>query len=122
MVREAQQHEAEDRRRRELIEARNQADALVYSVEKTLNENRARLASPDVQRIESALAAVKTAMQGEDAAAIRRAIEDLQRASHAMAEELYRRTQAGASSGGTGSSASGSGPADVVEGEFAETR
>jgi molecular chaperone DnaK len=124
MVREAQQHEAEDRRRRELVEARNQADNLAYSVEKTLNENRARLASGDVERIESALAQLRKAVQGEDVAAIRRAIEEVQRASHAMAEELYRRTQAGSSSSASGGAQSGSrsGGADVVEGEFAETR
>ena len=74
-------------------EARNNADALAYSVEQTLGESRDKLPAADVSRIESALAAVRSATAGDDAAAIAKASEELQRASHAMAETLYK-TQA----------------------------
>ena len=90
LVRDAEAHAAEDKSRKELVEARNNADALAYSVEKTLGENREKLPAADVSRIESALAAVRTATAGDDAGAIARASEELQRASHAMAETLYK--------------------------------
>jgi molecular chaperone DnaK len=100
LVRDAEAHAAEDKSRKEAIEARNNADALAYSVEKTLNENRDTLPAGDVSRIEAALAAVRSATSGDDAAAITRASEELQRTSHAMAEALYKaRAQAGG--GGT---------------------
>ena len=71
MVKDAEAHAAEDKTRRELIDARNQADALAYSVEKTVNENRDRLPAADVSRIESAIAAVREAAKGDDLEAIR---------------------------------------------------
>src|SRR5215213_8964350 len=83
---------------REVVEARNNADALAYSVEQTLAESRDKLPAADVSRIESALAAVRSATAGDDAGAIARASEELQRASHAMAETLYK-TQAQQGSG-----------------------
>jgi molecular chaperone DnaK len=89
MVRDSEAHAADDRSRKELVEARNNADALAYSVEKTLGENREKLPTADVARIESAIAAVRSATAGEDAGAITRAADELQRASHAMAEALY---------------------------------
>jgi molecular chaperone DnaK len=115
LVRDAEAHAADDRNRKELVEARNTADALAYSVEKTLGENRDRLAAPDVGRIETALAAVRTAAAGDDAGAIARATDDLQRASHAMAEALYA-----AQSGRPGASAHQPSEADVVDAEVVE--
>jgi molecular chaperone DnaK len=96
MVKDAEAHAAEDKGRRDLIDARNQADTLAYSVEKTVNENRDRLPGSDVQQAEAAVAAVRDAAKADDAEAIRRATEALQKASHAMAEQLYRQTQADA--------------------------
>ena len=93
MVKEAEAHASEDQGRRELIEARNQADSLVYSVEKTLNENRAKLAAAEVTRIEAALEATKQAVTADDLQKIRAATSELQQASHAMAEALYKATQ-----------------------------
>ncbi len=90
MVKDAQAHEAEDKGRRELIDARNQADALSYSVEKTVNENRDRLPAGDVSRIEAAIASLREAAGKDDLDAIRRGSEELQKAAHAMAEQLYR--------------------------------
>ena len=96
MVADAEQHAAEDKGRRELIDARNQADALAYQVEKALNESRERLATTSVAHIETAMDAVRNALKGEDLNALRRATEELQRSSHAMAEELYKRGPGGA--------------------------
>jgi len=93
MVKDAEAHAAEDKARRELIDARNQADALAYSVEKTVNENRDRLAAADVSRVEAAIAALRDAATGDTLEAITRASGELQTASHAMAEQLYTQSQ-----------------------------
>jgi molecular chaperone DnaK len=95
MVKDAQAHAADDQTRRELIDARNQGDSLAYSVEKTVNENRDRLPATDVSRIESAIAAVREAVKAESVEAIRRATEELQKASHVMAEQLYKQSPHG---------------------------
>ena len=122
MVREAADHQAEDQTRRELIDARNQADTLAYSVEKTLGEHRGRLSSPEVERVESTLAALRQAAQGDDVAAIRRACDELERASHDMAELLYRQHGgAHAATPSHGSDTAGC-SSDVIDGEFAEVK
>ena len=91
MVKDAEAHAAEDKARREVIDARNQADSLAYSVEKTVNENRDRLPAVDVERVERAIAAVRDAVKGDDLEAIRAASAELQKASHAIAEQLYKK-------------------------------
>jgi len=116
MVRDAEAHAADDKTRRELIDARNEADALAYSVEKTVNENRDRLPATDVSRIESAISALRDAAKAADIDAIRRATDDLQKASHAMAEELYKQSQANAAS----AASSGANDDDVKEGEVVD--
>jgi molecular chaperone DnaK len=95
MVKDAEAHAAEDQARRELIDARNQADSLAYSVEKTVNEHRDRLPATDVSRIETAISAVREAVKAENLDAIRRATDELQKSSHAMAEQLYKAQGAG---------------------------
>jgi molecular chaperone DnaK len=115
LVRDAEAHAAEDKARQEVVEARNNADALAYSVEQTLRESRDKLPAADVSRIESAIEAVRTAAAGEDAAAIAKASEELQRASHAMAETLYK-TQA--QPGGSGEPKPAD--ADVIDAELVE--
>jgi len=124
LVKEAESHAAEDRARRELIDARNQADSLAYQVEKTVNEHRDRLPAAEVARIEAAIADVRQAAGRDDPAAIRRATEALQRASHAVAELLYRGAQAapGAQAAGAGREASTVKEGEVVDAEYAETR
>ncbi|MBE3134760.1 MAG: Hsp70 family protein, partial [Acidobacteria bacterium] len=119
MVKDAGAHAEEDKHRREVIELRNQADSLAYQVEKTLNENRERLPATDAGRIESAVAALRQAAQGEDLTVIRKGIDELQRASHAMAEALYRHTQqaAGPQAGAPGGVKEG----EVVDGEVTQT-
>jgi molecular chaperone DnaK len=101
MVKDAEAHAAEDRARREVVDARNQADSLAYATEKTLNENRDRLPADEVARVEAATAAARAAAGGDDLDAIRRASEALQKASHALAEQLYKQQAAGAGSGTT---------------------
>jgi molecular chaperone DnaK len=114
MVKDAEAHAADDKTRREVIDARNQADTLAYSVEKTINENRDRLPATDVSRVEAAIAAVREAVKGEDAAAIRRTSDELQKASHAVAEQLYKQSQANAAN------AAPAGDRDVKDGEVVD--
>jgi molecular chaperone DnaK len=111
MVADAERHASEDKTRRELIDARNHSDALAYQVEKTLNENRHRLDTTSVARIETAIESVRQAIKGEDAALINRTTSELERASHALAEELYKRGQA------PGSEAPSEGTNGVKDGE-----
>jgi molecular chaperone DnaK len=126
MVKDAQAHAADDAGRRETIDARNQADALIYSVEKTFTENKAKLGAEAAQ-VESALAQAKEAVKGDDKNAITAATNELQKASHAMAEALYKeQAQTGNREPGAGSRQDN--PADavkdgeVVDAEFAETK
>jgi molecular chaperone DnaK len=127
MVSDAQSHAAEDQAKRELIDARNQADGLAYQVEKTVNDSREKIPAGERATVEAAIAAVRTATAGEDPGAIRSATEALQAASHRMAESLYK----GAGQGNPGSSGAGGGSQDqnsgvrdgeVVDAEYAETR
>ena len=90
MVKDAEAHAADDQTRRETIDARNQADALIYQVEKTFTESKARLGAAEASRVESALGAAKEAVKGDDAAFDSQRTTELQQASHAMAEALYR--------------------------------
>jgi molecular chaperone DnaK len=91
-VKEAQEHATEDQQRRALIEARNQADALVYSVEKMLNDARDKMPVSELSRIDAAVTEVKTAAQGEDVEAIKRSTESLQQAAHALSQFLAKQS------------------------------
>jgi molecular chaperone DnaK len=93
MVSDAESHAADDKARRELIDARNQADALAYSVERTLNEHRGKMAAEDARRVENAISDVREALKGEDLGAIKRMTDALQQTSHAMAEQMYKQNQ-----------------------------
>jgi molecular chaperone DnaK len=122
LVKDAASHAAEDQARRDLIDARNQADSLAYQVEKTVNENRERVPAGEVAAIEAAIAAVRSAVQGEDLAAIRRAADDLQRASHTLAEGLYQGSRGSQGSQGSRGSQGDVKDGEVVDAEYAETR
>jgi molecular chaperone DnaK len=89
LVKEAQAHASEDQKRRQLIDARNEADALAYSVEKTLTEHQLRIPAADRSKIEASIADLRKAAQSDDLDAIKRHITDLQHAAHALAEVLY---------------------------------
>ena len=101
MVADAESHAADDKGRRELIDARNQADALAYSVERTLNEHRGKMSAEDARRVENAISDVREALKGEDLNAIKRMTEALQQASHAMAEQMYKQNQGASGSAQT---------------------
>ena len=118
MVGQARQHEAEDRRRRELADTRNQADSLAYQMEKTLREMGAKVSDGDRRAIEGKIEEVRQAMKTDDVARIRRVMEELKQASYAMSQQMYGQPGAQYQSGGPGTA----GPADegVVEGEFRE--
>src|SRR5262249_1997005 len=89
MQRDAESHATEDKRRRDLAEAPNTADQRVHQLGKLMEENSAKLTDADKSAVRAAIDKVNEAKKGDDAAAITRAIEDLQRASQAMAEHLY---------------------------------
>ena len=89
MQRDAEAHAADDKKKRELAEARNTAEQRVYQVEKLMDESKDKLSEGDKSAVQAAIAKVKETLKNEDVAAINQAVEDLQRASQAMAEHLY---------------------------------
>jgi len=97
MVKDADVHSGEDKKKRDLIEARNQADSLIYATEKTLAEHGAKVGESERQNISAKIDSLKETMKGDDAQAIQKASEELTQASHKLAEVLYQ--QASASSG-----------------------
>ena len=113
MVADAESHAADDQARRELIDARNRGDALAYSVERTLNDHRAKLSAQDVARVESAIVDLREALKADDVAAITRTTDALQQASHAMAEQMYKQNAAP-------EAANSDAPHDVKDGEVVE--
>ena len=121
MVKEAEAHAEEDRRRKELVEARNQADAAIYSTEKALKEAEAKIPADVKRQVEQAIAEVKQILTSENAQSIRQATERLQQAASKIGEALNRAASQGAS-GQAGSSGDGSGSSDdnVVDAEFEE--
>jgi len=126
MVREAEAHASEDKKRRELIEARNHADSTVYQTEKSLKEFGDKIDPAEKQKIEEKLAELKKAMEGDDPEAMKKAGEELLQASHKLAEAVYAQAQqAGAGAEQAGGAASGetSAKADnVVDADFEEVK
>ncbi len=122
MVREAKEHEAEDRRRRELAEARNTADNLAYQTEKTMKELGDKVPLTERESIQQKINDLRQAVKGEDIERIKRLSDDLQNAFHALSQQLYaQQAQSNpAESGSNGHGSSGMGEGDVVEGEFRE--
>jgi molecular chaperone DnaK len=129
MMRDAESHADEDRKRKEEIETRNKADQAVYAAERMIKDTGDKLSAADRQAVESAMEAVKKAGEGSDAAAIDRALEQLTAAQHKAAESLYRQEGqpgTGGAPGGeppSGGSAGGghSGPkSDVIDAEVVD--
>jgi len=96
LVKDAEAHAAEDKTRREEIEAKNHLDSLVYNVEKMLNENRDKISGSDVSNLESAIAEARKAMEQGGVDNLKRATENLTKASHKLAEAMYQNAGAGA--------------------------
>jgi molecular chaperone DnaK len=119
-VREAEQHAAEDKKRRELVEARNQADALIYTTEKELKENEGRISQADRDAVEQAIAALRSAISGDDAAVIGRRTQELAQAAARLAAAAQQ-AGPGPGSGSGGDRDRSSGPDEgVVDAEFEE--
>jgi molecular chaperone DnaK len=94
MRKEAELHADDDRRLKDEVEVKNRADSLVYSVEKTLKENRDKISEPDAKNIEGALDEAKKAIQENDMVRITAAVDRLTQASHRLAEAMYKQTSA----------------------------
>ncbi len=122
MVREAESHADEDRRKKEEIEARNRADSLVYQTEKMLQEHRSKLSDADAKNVEAAIADCKKALEDGGADRINKAADTLTQASHKVAEAMYKAgAQPGAgSSDGAGSHGGGKGSDDVIDAEYVD--
>ncbi len=121
MVKEAESHAEEDKQRRELVEIRNQAEALVHSTERMLKEYGDKVSAGDKALVETALSDLKSAVQGEDKDAIKQKVDALAQASMKLGEAMYQSSQGGAAGGGP--SASAGGPDDkVVDVDFEEVK
>ncbi|UCE82300.1 MAG: molecular chaperone DnaK [Deltaproteobacteria bacterium] len=122
-IKEAEMHAEEDKNKRELVEAKNNADSLIYHTEKTLAEMGDKVDAATKQNIEEHTQRLKTAMEGDDVEAIKRASEELMQASHKVAEAMYQQaSQAGDAQQQTGEAADEGAGSDeeVVEAEFEE--
>ncbi|MCK9195917.1 MAG: molecular chaperone DnaK [Syntrophales bacterium] len=133
LVKDADAHAEDDKRKRDLVEARNQADAFVYSVEKNIKEFGDKIDAAEKARIEDAIARTKKAIEGDDIEAIKKVQEELTTASHKLAEAMYAKTageqQAGQGAGaGAGAGAQAGGQPggkkddDVVDADFEEVK
>jgi molecular chaperone DnaK len=117
MVKDAESHAAEDKQRRELVEARNQAEALAHSAEKSLKDYGDKVSADDRKAIEDALAALKSAAEGDDAGEIKAKSDALAEASMKLGQAMYEASQAEAGEADAQADASGD---DVVDADFEE--
>ena len=108
--------------RRELAEVRNQADSLIYSTEKNLKDMEDKVDAELKASVEEKLAAARTALEGEDKAAIEAALEELTQVSHKVAEAMYAATQAEAEAQAGASGGEAPGDDDVVDADFEEVK
>ncbi len=133
MIKDAELHAEEDRRRKELAEARNQADSLIYNTEKNIKDLGDKIDEATKKEIEEKIEALKKAKEGEDIQAIKNAQDELMRVAHKVAEMAYKQAAgasasggaAGATGGETGGSSSSSGGGsddDVVDADFEEVK
>lgn len=123
MMRDAEAHAAEDKARREEAEVRNQADTLVYQTEKLLKEQGEKITGDERDKVEAALAQLKTAIGGSDVEAIKSGVEALGQASQGFAQRLYQEASAQQAAGGqAGPSTDGDRPSDddVVDAEIVD--
>ena len=102
LVRDAQAHTEDDKKRRKTAEARNPADSLIYSTEKNLTDRGDPIGEDDKTKIREAIAELRKAMEGDDPDAIERATQTLTTSSHKLAEEMYKKASAGAGAGPSG--------------------
>jgi molecular chaperone DnaK len=123
MVKEAETHAEEDKKRRELVEIKNQGEALVHSTEKMLKDYGDKVPAADKGVVETALADLKSALQGEDKDLIKQKVDAMAQASMKLGEALYQASQgAAAAGGGGGPSEGGDGKENVVDVDFEEVK
>jgi molecular chaperone DnaK len=130
MVKDAELNAAEDHKKVELVQARNQAEASVHSVKKSLGEHGDKLEAAEKSAIEDAIKALEEAAKGDDKAAIEARTEALSKASQKLGEKVYAETQGAAGAAGAGGTAGGGGggaeakkdDGDVVDAEFTEVK
>ncbi|MBI5855844.1 MAG: Hsp70 family protein, partial [Nitrospirae bacterium] len=127
MVKEAQSHTEEDKKRRRVAEAKNQADNLIYATEKNLQEHGDKVEETDKAKIQEGVAALRKAMESNEAGPIESAMQALTTASHKLAEEMYKKASASSASATkpgeeAGASDAGATKTDekVVDAEFEE--
>jgi len=123
MKTDAEAHAEDDKKRRELVDLRNQADAMAYNVERTLRDQGEKVSAEDRGNIESAISSLREALKGDDAEAIRRAMQNLEGASHKVAEAMYRSAgeqagPAGAAPPKEGEKKEDKGGEDVIDAEY----
>ena len=123
MVKEAETHAEEDKKRRELVEMKNQGEALVHSTEKMLKDYGDKVPAADKGVVETALADLKSALQGEDKDLIKQKVDAMAQASMKLGEALYQANQGAAAAGGGGDpSEGGDGKENVVDVDFEEVK
>jgi molecular chaperone DnaK len=124
MIRDAEAHAAEDHARKEQVEKHNQLDSMIYQAEKTLTDNRDKIAEADRTRVEGVLAEAKQDLASEDAARMDAARQRIEKEMHSVAEALYRAQTGGADAGAPPSEAASGGAADesVIDAEYTEEK
>ncbi|HYM98235.1 MAG TPA: molecular chaperone DnaK [Aestuariivirgaceae bacterium] len=122
MVKDAEAHAAEDKKRKELVEARNHAESLIHSTQKSLTELGDKVAAADRSAVETAIADLKSVMEGEDVEAIQSKTNGLAQVAMKLGEALYKSQQTTGGDDGAGSSGNGGAKDDVVDADFTEVK
>jgi molecular chaperone DnaK len=124
MVKDAEAHAEEDKKAHEMVDARNQCDAMVHSIKKSLAEHGEKLSAEEKSALEAAIAEAETALQGTDKEAIEAKTEALTQAAQKLGEKVYAESQAaaGGASGTGGAEQAKSAEGDVVDAEFTEVK
>ncbi|HSU98533.1 MAG TPA: molecular chaperone DnaK [Roseiarcus sp.] len=120
MVKDAEAHAAEDKKRREMVDAKNSGESLVHDAEKALNEYGDKVAQSDRGAVEAAVASLRTALQGEDVEAIKARTNDLMQAQMKLGEAMYKAQQASGAPGEGAAEAGAQAKDDVIDAEFRE--
>jgi len=120
MVQEAKRHEADDRKRKELADARNQGDTLAYQAEKALRDLGDKVPAPDRQKIETKVAELHEALKSEDVTLIKRLTEEVQQASYALSQQMNAQQGDGPTPPAAGGPSGDNPQGEVIEGEFRE--
>jgi molecular chaperone DnaK len=129
MMRDADSHAEEDKRKREMIENKNRLDSLIYQTEKTINDNREKIPVGLISETETAIAEAKKVIEANDSAQFSSQLDNLTRVSHRIAEALYQQQPSGGAtdaasagaqsqSGQSGGSGKSSGSDDVIDAEY----